>query len=253
MIFFPPVLNWSVQLVNTIALITQHRVLPAGLVRHFRFQAYFTCSLKGWELDVKNIKPEQFLRDLQWGLLRSALLSSRSALAQGFFHIYPSRACFDQCCRALLPQLSTGQPNERVTFVKIPFAQPSKTNKHSNPGHRILSASATTLNFFLTLCKNDAPTLPFSSETLLVFALPNSSRILKHFSPPPITLWRGQRNSILQSLICYQPLQVSIFSSPEPASSDLPFARVRNHREELGIFNLNKIKSSSSAVHNIFT
>lgn len=116
------------------------------------------------------------------GLLSSAVLFSRSALAWAFFHICCSRAHFDQCCRALTPHLSTGQPNGRVAFIKFPSAQPSKTHKHSNPGHWVISASSTILNIFLPLCKNDAPTLLFSWETLLVFALWNSSSILKHFS-----------------------------------------------------------------------
>lgn len=84
------------------------------------FHAHFTCRLKGWKLDINKIKPKQFLR---WGFL-----SSRSALAWGFFWVCCSRACFDRCCWALLLHPSTGQASQKAAAlcVKLPSAQPSR-------------------------------------------------------------------------------------------------------------------------------
>lgn len=143
------------------------------------FQAHFTCSLKGWKLDINKIKLRQFLRDLWWGFL-----SSRSALAWGFLQVCCSIACFDQCCWALLLYLSTEQPNQRVAalFINLcPLPSPPGPPK-PHIQHTELYLLAQTLSNLLSIVQERCPNSSiFIRNMTLIFPVWKSWSVFKHF------------------------------------------------------------------------
>lgn len=140
------------------------------------FHAHFTCSLKGWKLDINKIKPKQFLR---WGLL-----SSRSALAWGFFWVCCSRACFDRCCWALLLHLRTGQASQKAAalFAKLPSAQPSRPLQKLIPSTPSYTCQLKHSLYLLSILQEWCTKSPvFLRNMTLIFAVWKSQSVFKHF------------------------------------------------------------------------
>lgn len=144
------------------------------------FHTHFTCSLKGWKLDINKIKLKQFLRDLWCGLL-----SSRSALAWGFFWVCCSIVLFSP---VLLGSLALSEHRVAQSKSSCPVCQPALcpallASKNSCSAHWVTSASSNTLQP-LKHCARMMPQLfIFIRNMTLIFTVWKSWSVFKHFFP----------------------------------------------------------------------